>query len=116
MWAYLFTLIVGAAGAAYGTWQVQEWRWTAADKQRVEQGAKDLHRALERAQASSGVFETKRTSNEIQYRTITVTVKEFVDRPVYLQQCMDSDGLRLLNEQISGNPNPGKLGLKLPRS
>ena len=27
MWAYVFTLIVGAAGAAYSTWQVQEWRW-----------------------------------------------------------------------------------------
>ncbi len=27
MWAYLFALIFGAAGAAYSTWQVQEWRW-----------------------------------------------------------------------------------------
>lgn len=114
MWAYLFTLIVGAAGAAYGTWQVQEWRWTAAEKQRLEQGAKDLHRALERAQASSGVFENKRTANETKYRTVTVTVKEFIDRPVYGAACIDPDGLRVLNEQISGNPNPGRLGLKLP--
>lgn len=116
MWAYLFTLIVGAAGAAYGTWQVQEWRWTAAEKQRLEQGAKDLHRAMERAQASSSTFESKRSANETKYRTVTVTLEKIVERPVYLSACFDSDGLRILNAQISGDPNSGKLGLKLPGS
>ena len=35
MWAYLFALIVGAAGAAYSTWQVQEWRWGAKEVSRL---------------------------------------------------------------------------------
>ena len=35
MWAYLFTLIVGAAGAAYSTWQVQEWRWAHKEVARL---------------------------------------------------------------------------------
>lgn len=116
MWAYLFALIVGAAGGAYSTWQVQEWRWTAAAKRDAVQSAKDLHRKLERAQTASGAYEAKRTTNEIQYRTVTVTVEKVIEHPVYLSQCMDADGLRILNEQIAGNPNPGKLGLKLPGS
>ena len=99
-----------------GGWKTQGWRWDAADKQRLEQEAKDLHRATERAQASSGAFEQKRSANEIRYRTVTVTLEKIVERPVYLSACFDADGLRVLNEQISGNPNPGKLGLKLPSS
>lgn len=35
MWAYLFALIFGAAGAAYSTWQVQEWRWGNKDVARL---------------------------------------------------------------------------------
>ena len=27
MWAYVLALLVGAGGAAWGTWQVQEWRY-----------------------------------------------------------------------------------------
>lgn len=116
LYTYAATALVALAVGFCGGWQTQGWRWDAADKQRIEQEAKDLHRANERAQASSSTFESKRSANETKYRTVTVTVKEFIDRPVYLNQCMDADGLRVLNEQISGNPHPGKLGLKLPGS
>lgn len=83
-----------------GGWKTQGWRWDAADKQRLEQEAKELHRAAERAQASSTTFEGKRSTNETKYRTVTVTVKEFIDRPVYGAACFDADGLAALNEQI----------------
>ena len=99
-----------------GGWKTQEWRWDAADKQRLEQEAKERHRGAERAQASSTTFEGKRSTNETKYRTVTVTLEKIVERPVYLSACFDSDGLRILNAQISGDPNSGKLGLKLPGS
>lgn len=105
-------LAIGFAGG----WKTQGWRWDATEKQRLEQEAKAQHRATERAQASSGVFEQKRSANEIRYRTVTVTLEKIVERPVYLSACFDSDGLRILNAQISGDPNSGKLGLKLPGS
>ena len=43
MWAYLFALLVGAGGAAWGTWQVQEWRWKSntADQREAEHQARD---------------------------------------------------------------------------
>jgi hypothetical protein len=104
-------LAVGFAGG----WTTQGWRWDAADKQRMEQEAREKSRALDRANTASGTFEEKRTANETRYRTVTVTLEKVVERPVYLNQCIDDDGLRVLNEQISGNIDPGKLGLKLPK-
>lgn len=116
IYTYVATALVAVAIGFSGGWKTQGWRWDAADKQRIEQEARERSRLLERAHASSGAFEEKRTANETKYRTVTVTLEKIVERPVYLNQCLDADGLRVLNEQISGNPNPGKLGLKLPRS
>jgi hypothetical protein len=116
IWTYAATAIAAAAIGFGGAWQTQAWRYDAADKQRLEQEAKAQHRALERAQVSSGAFEQKRSTNATRYRTVTVTLEKIIERPVYLNQCMDADGLRILNAQISGDPNPGKLGLKLPGS
>lgn len=110
------TALVAVAIGFAGGWETQGWRWDAADKQRLEQEAKELHRAAERAQASSTTFEGKRATNETKYRTVTVTLEKIVERPVYLSACFDADGLRILNAQISGDPNSGKLGLKLPGS
>ena len=92
----VLALAIGFAGG----WKTQGWRWDAADKQRLEQEAKDLHRANERAKASSTTFEGKRSTNGTKYRTVTVTLEKIVERPVYLQQCMDAEGLAVLNQQI----------------
>lgn len=116
LYTYAATALVAVAIGFTGGWKTQGWRWDASEKQRLEQEAKDLHRANERAQASSSTFESKRSANETKYRTVTITLEKIIDRPVYLSACLDPDGLRVLNEQISGNPNPGRLGLKLPSS
>lgn len=116
IYTYAAVAVVAVALGFAGGWKTQAWRRDAADKQRLEQEAKAQHRATERAQASSGAFEQKRSANEIRYRTVTVTLEKIVERPVYLSACFDADGLRILNAQISGDPNTGKLGLKLPGS
>lgn len=104
-------------GLGFGSgYTVQGWKRDAADKQRIEREAKKKDEQIETAQEASAVIEKIRTVNEIRYRTVTVTLEKIVDRPVYLNQCIDDDGLRILNDQISGNPNPGKLGFKLPGS
>jgi hypothetical protein len=116
LYTYAATALVALAVGFGGGWKTQGWRWDASEKQRIEAEAKERQKQLDRAHASSSVFEEKRTTNETKYRTVTVTLEKIIDRPVYLSACFDADGLRLLNEQISGNPNPGKLGLKLPGS
>lgn len=109
---------VGIAALAIGFgggWKTQGWRWDAADKQRLEQETADLRRITEHARQASGTYEDKRTANETRYRTVTVTLEKVVDRPVYLQQCLDDDGLRALNQQISRASDSGEPGLQLPK-
>lgn len=107
--------IGGAVLAGALAWNVQGWRWDAADKHRLEQETADLRRITEHARQASGTYEDKRTANETRYRTVTVTLEKVIDRPVYLQQCLDPDGLRALNDQIARAADTGQLGLKLPK-
>lgn len=110
--AAVVALAVGFAGG----WKTQGWRWDAADKQRTEQEAKERQKQLDRAHTASTTFEDKRATNETRYRTVTVTLEKVVERPVYLNACLDPDGLRALNDQIRRAADPGQPGLKLPGS
>lgn len=108
----LISLVLGF-GSGMG---LQKLFWIAADKERIESEAKAKEDNQNKAHDASASFEGKRTTNEIRYRTVTVTVEKLVDRPVYINQCLDDDGLRTLNEQITRQPDSSKLGLKLPKS
>lgn len=108
----LISLVLGF-GSGMG---LQKLFWIAADKERIENEAKTKENNKEKSHEASASYEGKRTANEIRYRTVTVTVEKLVDRPVYINQCLDDDGLRILNEQITRQPDSSKLGLKLPKS
>ncbi len=115
LYTYAATAIVAVAIGFTGGWKTQGWRWDAADKQRIEQETIDLRRITEHARQASGTYEDKRTANEIRYRTTTVVLEKVIDRPVYLAACLEPDGLRALNQQISRTADTGQLGLKLPK-
>lgn len=115
LYTYVATGLIALALGFGGGWKTQGWRWNAAEKQRIEQEAKERQRQLERSHAASTTFEDKRSTNEARYRTVTVTLEKVVDRPVYLNACLDPDGLRILNDQIARAADPGQPGLKLPK-
>lgn len=100
LYTYAATALVAVAIGFGGGWKTQGWRWDASEKQRIEQEAKERQKQLERAHMASTTFEDKRTTNETRYRTVTVTLEKVVERPVYLQQCLDDEGLAGLNRQI----------------
>ena len=80
-----------------------------------------------KAQAQADVRQAERTSEavqthaeakvktEIRYVTTVKEVEKLVERPVYLERCMDDDGLRVLNAQILGTDTPGA-GQSLPEA
>lgn len=41
---------------------------------------------------------------KVVYRTITRTVDKIVDRPVYVRQCFDADGVSIANAALAGTP------------
>lgn len=115
LYTYAATAVVALALGFAGGWKTQGWRWDASEKQRIEQEAKERQKQLDRANTASATFEDKRTTNETRYRTVTVTLEKVVERPVYLQSCLDADGLRVLNDQITRAADPGEPGIRLPK-
>ena len=51
-------------------------------------------------------LEVESAKAKIVYRTITKTVDRIVDRPVYLNQCFDDDGVRAVTDAINGTLAP----------
>ena len=115
LYTYAATALVAVAIGFTSGWKTQGWRWDAADKQRIELEARERQKQLDRATTASTTFEDKRATNETRYRTVTVTLEKVVERPVYLQQCVDADGLQQLNAQISRTADPGEPSIRMPK-
>ena len=66
--------------------------------------ANRIARAAEEKKAQAAATKTEAVRVEIRYRTKTITkeVDKLVDRPVYRNVCLDTDGLRLARCAIRG--------------
>lgn len=72
----------------------------------------------ERKQADGAItkLETGNAKAKVVYRTITNTVDKVVEKPVYRNVCLESDGLLLANQALTGTLTPtGKPDDTLPR-
>ena len=97
-----------ALGLAFGTgWWLRGLQVKAAMvKQTQAQAKADVQQAQRTSEAVQTHAEAK-VKTEIRYVTTIKEVEKLVERPVYLERCMDDDGLRVLNAQILGTNPPG---------
>ena len=58
----------------------------------AEEAAKD------KAQKASEDYEQTKEAERVKTETITRTVQKVVERPIYINTCLDDDGVRLINE------------------
>lgn len=58
----------------------------------AEEAAKD------KAQKASEDYEQTKQTERVKTETITRTVQKIVERPIYINTCLDDDGVRLINE------------------
>lgn len=86
-------------GAGYGLHVIQT---KAATVEQVKTEAKAEVKQAERAANAVTTAAKAQAKSEVQYVYVTKEVEKLVDRPVYLQQCIDDDGLREVNAQILG--------------
>lgn len=56
--------------------------------------------AYARATQAAAELEDARSQAAVKYRTITKEVQRVVEKPVYRDVCLDSDGLRLANDAL----------------
>ena len=92
-------LIIGiAVGCAFG----YIYRWSGdSDRQ-----AKAEIKQVEKANSAAQELEIKKNERQIEYKTITKTVDRIIDRPIYRNECIDADGLRSINDALSGSRKP----------
>lgn len=96
-YTHLAAALIGAAVAATSTWQIQNWRFDSAEKARLEKEAEIRRNNEKRTSLAAEGLEQDKAKIEIRYRTITKTVTEFIDRPVYRNVCLDQDGVDAIN-------------------
>ena len=104
--------LVLAFGAGWGLRGLQIKAATV--DQTKAQAQADVKQAQRTSTAVQQHAQTK-TETEIRYVTTVKEVEKLVERPVYLERCMDDDGLRVLNAQILGTNSPGP-GPALPEA
>jgi hypothetical protein len=102
-------LIAGAVAVAAllggYAWFVHYERGLGAEKATAAIQAKlqaDANAAIAQAQSAESDLAIERAKSHVVYQTITHEVDHVIDRPVYLQDCLDSDGLALVNRALSG--------------
>ena len=108
---------IGAALVlAFGTgWWLRGLQVKAATVDQTKaQAQADVQQAQRTSTAVQHHAQTK-TETEIRYVTTVKEVEKLVERPVYLERCMDDDGVRILNAQILGTDTPGA-GQALPEA
>lgn len=108
MWAYVLALLVGAGGAAWGTWQVQEWRWTAntAAQREAEHQARESDARQQRRFADQAAGAHARTVATLNTKLgdARAQIALLSDR-----QCLDAGTVRMLN-----NIGASGLGVRAP--
>ena len=111
------TLVAAAIAAAVafgGAWKIQDWRHDAAELARVTAQQEITQENARLANRAATGFEKDRTKNETRTRTITIEVDKIIDRPVYRNVCLDTDGLQLIAAAIGRRDPTSQPGHALP--
>lgn len=74
---------------------------TVAAIRASQQAAIDAANA--KAASAAADLETERSKSHVVYQTITHEVDHVTERPVYRSECLDADGVRLVNAALSGS-------------
>lgn len=95
--AAIGTALVLAFGAG---WWLRGLQVKAATVDQVQSQAQADVQQAQRTSEAVQIHAEKKTETEIRYVTVTREVEKLVERPVYLERCLDDDGLATLNAQI----------------
>lgn len=70
-------------------------------------------RTVELNQVSADL-ERAKSEKQIVYRTITKRVETYIDRPIYLRDAVDDDGLRDINAALAGATSASEPAAAMP--
>lgn len=115
IYTHVAAALLGAAVAATGAWKVQTWRYTARDAERQELAAKEQAIRAQRGDTAAAGHEADKRQIEVEIREVIKEVERVVEKPVYREQCLDADGLRVLSDAIRGATPASQPASAVPR-
>lgn len=119
IYTHLAAALIAASAAAFGTWQIQEWRYGAKESERLEEVARDRMRAEKNIDTAAVGHEKDKRQIETEYLVITERITNVVKEPYYAgpdaPSCLDESGMRVLTDAIRGTDASGKPAGAVPR-
>lgn len=97
IYTYVATAFIASLLTMAGTWQVQNWRFNAKEKERLEAKQEKDRNDRRAVGIVAEEYEKEKAAQRVKYVTITKTVEKFIDRPVYQNTCLDQDGIDAVN-------------------
>ena len=114
MGAQAIIALVLAVACFGGGWKVRDWKAGADERTAVQQAAADAHRRAEHADTAAAGYEAAKSTEDVRERVVIKEVTRVVKTPVYLRECIDDDGLRILAEDVRSRAGSGKPAPALP--
>jgi hypothetical protein len=102
-----------AAGAAT-SWTASSSYHGAAAAKKIGEAAAAYEARTQDLNDKSAELEGIRNGQRIVNKIIEKRVETYIDRPVYIRECLDDSGLRDFNATISGAADPGQPGSGVP--
>jgi hypothetical protein len=103
----IIAAVLVALGGGIG-WKVTSDHYEAKHAKDDRVALTDFQTAVLGMSQLSVALEKVKSENRKMYRSIQNRVPEIVSRPVYIRECLDDDGLRLINEAFGGNSDSSK--------
>lgn len=108
IYTYVATAVAAALLAFGCAWQVQDWRYGAREADRQELVREARRGTIKSGDNAAAAHEADKAAIRTEFVTITETVEKIVEKPIYLNTCLDADGLRLLSAATRSSAAPGK--------
>jgi hypothetical protein len=106
---------IGFSAGAGSAYKLTADHYSAAAAKEQQDAAEAYQAKAEELNQVSADLERARHDRKVVYRTITQQVERIVTRDVYRNQCVDSDGVSIINAALAGKPvNPAQLDAAMP--
>lgn len=113
-----FLVAVLSAGAV-GTWFGYQWADGACAAEKLRQATEQARYEVkwrDRHYELSAAFEALKAEKDKRKAEVRREIERIVERPVFLRDCMDADGLRILNAARGVPAASGESGAGVPGS
>lgn len=98
--AVALTVVWGVVWSYHSAYK-RGWNAAIADVQKKAQVQKDKQQAVQSKVSQN--YQQDKTESEKKAEVRYVEVQKIVDRPVYINKCLDDDGVQLINKAINGH-------------